>query len=346
MKHHQKSSSIHTLSGKMARQAGFGLVELMISLVLGLLVVGGVLGIFISNQQVFKTNENLGRLQENARISFELMAREIRQAGGTPCGAQVVTNILNNATTEWSSNWDAGGIIGFDGTDPTTAVTIGTGTAERVTGTDAIQILSGALGNTATVTAHDSANAKLTLHPASHGFSKGNLVMVCDGVSAAIAQLSEVSLADVFHLKVVGDVPGNCSAGLGSPTNCTTAAGTAKNVKVGGFVSEFSAGTWYVGTNSRGGKSLFRKGAASTEEIAEGVVGMELEYLLRDEATGVLDSNWASATTVSDWTPAADKQVVAVRLKLKLETMGKIGTNNEAISRDLVYVINLRNRFN
>jgi len=346
MSHHHNFSSNRTLSGKKTFQGGFGLVELMISMVLGLLIIGGVLGIFISNQQVFRSNESLGRLQENARISFELMAREIRQAGGNPCGAKAVANVLGNADTAWSSNWEAGSIIGFDGAQVSPAVAIGTASGERVTGTDAIQILSGALGNSATVTAHDAAAAQITLSPANHGFTKGNLVMVCDGTSAAIAQLSEVTGANVFHLAVPTDDPGNCTADLGLPlpTGCTPS--TTKTVQPGGIVSEFSAGTWYVANNDRGGKSLFRKGTGNAEEIAEGVVGMELEYLLRDEATAVLDSNWVAASAITDWTPAAAKQVVAVRLKLKLETLGKVGTNQQAVSRDLVYVVNLRNRFN
>jgi type IV pilus assembly protein PilW len=325
------------------RQAGMGLVELMVSMVLGLLVVGGVLGIFLSNQQVFKTNENLGRLQENARVSFELMAREMRQAGGNLCGAKVVGNVLNNATTAWSSNWSAGGIKGFDGTVVTAAVAIGTAANERVTGTDAVQILGSGWGKTATITAHDAATAQITLNPAAHGFSKGALVMVCDGVSAAIAQLSDVTGANVFHAAVVGDTPGNCAQGLGYPTSCA-APGTNKTMQVGGFVTEFSAGTWYIANNDRGGKSLYRKGTGSAEEIAEGVVDMQLTYLLKTVTTGVPDSTWSTATDITDWTPAAAKQVVAIRVKLTLETLGKIGTNQKPIARNLVYIVNLRNK--
>jgi type IV pilus assembly protein PilW len=328
-----------------SQQAGFGLVELLISLVLGLLIVGGVIGIFVSNQQVFRTNENLGRLQENARVSFEVMARELRQAGGNLCGAKVVSNVLLNSTTAWSSNWDAGAIIGFDNTAVTTAVTIGTTPGLRVTGTDAIQILGGALGHSANVAAHDTATATLTLAPAIHGFKKGDIVMVCDSISAAIAQLSDDSGANVLHAKDATAAPGNCAQGLGSPTSCT-GTGTLKTVQLGGFVSEFSAGTWYIAHNSRSGKSLFRKGVGAAEEIAEGVVDMQLDYLLRDVATGTPDADWSAASTVADWTSAAAKQVVAVRVKLSLETLGKIGTDQQPIKRDLVYVINLRNRLN
>src|SRR3546814_11282613 len=67
-------------------QAGFSLVELMISLVLGLIVLGGVTTVFPSHQQSYRSNEGLSQLQENSRIAFELMAHDIRQPGLTGSG--------------------------------------------------------------------------------------------------------------------------------------------------------------------------------------------------------------------------------------------------------------------
>lgn len=342
---HKKPNRYNTryLATKKSLQSGMGLIELMVAMVLGLILVGGVLGIFISNQQVFTTNENLGRLQENARVSFELMAREIRQSGGNLCGAKVTSNVLNDSATEWSSNWDAGGIIGFDDTVETTAVAIGTAANERVEDTDALQILGSGWGETATITAHDSATAKISLNPSSHKFAKGDLVVICDNKSAAIAQLSDVVAENVFHAAVAADSPGNCAPGLGSPTVCT-GTGTSKTMEAGGFVSDLSAGTWFIANNSRGGKSLYRTSSSGSEEIAEGVVDMQLTYLLQTTATGVPDTTWVSASSVGDWTSSAAKQVTAIRVKLTLETPGNIGTNQSPISRDLVYIVNLRNR--
>lgn len=61
--------------------AGFSLIELMVALVLGLLVAGAALAILQSNQATYRSNEGLNRVQENARIAFELMSRDIRSAG-------------------------------------------------------------------------------------------------------------------------------------------------------------------------------------------------------------------------------------------------------------------------
>lgn len=321
----------------MKNQKGFSLVELMVSLVLGLLLIGGVLSIFLSNQQTFRSNEGLSRLQENARISFELMARDIRQAGGTPCGAQLVSNLVNNATTTWSLNWDAGTLIGFSGNQTATAVVTGTTSGQRVAGTDAIQILSGNLSETETIVSNSTTTSVIGVSTSTHGISAADIVMVCDGASAAIAQITSVSGTSLAHVTGSG-TPGNATAGLGYPT------GTAKTLQPGALLSRFTASTWYVGVNSRGGRSLYRKDATDTEEIAEGVVDMDIAYLQSTKATGVLDSDWVEASSISNWLPTAAKHVVAVRLKLKLETTTRIGTNQQVLSRDVVHVVNIRNR--
>ena len=70
------------------KHRGFTLVELMVALVLGLIMTGALLSAFIANRNVYAATESLGRVQENARAAFELMARDVREAGGTPCNSQ------------------------------------------------------------------------------------------------------------------------------------------------------------------------------------------------------------------------------------------------------------------
>ena len=66
-------------------QSGFGLVEMMVALVLGLLVVGAAFAIFQSNQRTFSSNQGLNRIQEGARAAFEMMGNDLRAAGGSAC---------------------------------------------------------------------------------------------------------------------------------------------------------------------------------------------------------------------------------------------------------------------
>ena len=83
---------------------GFSLVELMIAMALGLFLTGVAVNIVITNRQAFRTTENLSRMQENARSAFELMARDIRSAGGNPCGTPMIVNVLNNPANLWWAN--------------------------------------------------------------------------------------------------------------------------------------------------------------------------------------------------------------------------------------------------
>ncbi len=79
------------------RQLGFGLLELMISLLLGLVIIGGVVQIFSSTNQAYRTQQALSRVQESGRFALELLKPELRVAGRLDfCIADVeVQNLLD-----------------------------------------------------------------------------------------------------------------------------------------------------------------------------------------------------------------------------------------------------------
>jgi type IV pilus assembly protein PilW len=324
-----------------SNQKGFGLVELMVAMVLGLVLIGGVLSIFLSNQQSFRSFEGLSRIQENARISFELMARDVREAGSNLCGAKVVGNVVNGAGTSWALNWAAGTVIGASGTQTLATLVAGTAATQRVAGTDAIQVMNASTGNSIGISSNVPATAVISLTTSTHSIAAGNIVMACDSTSAAIFQVSGVTGAAISHLAGTG-TPGNCSQGLGIPTNCATPSN--KTFQPGGYVAGLVASVWYVGNNGRGGRSLYRLGAVATEEIAEGVTNMEIDYLRRNTATGALQSDWEDASAITDWTSTAPLQVVAVRIRLALESTGRVGTDQENLRRELIHVVNIRER--
>ncbi len=63
------------------RQAGVTLIELMISLVLGLLVVLAASGMFLSSKQTSRVQSDSALLQETGRYVLETLGRELRMAG-------------------------------------------------------------------------------------------------------------------------------------------------------------------------------------------------------------------------------------------------------------------------
>ncbi len=339
---------------KNCRQAGFSLIELMVALLLGLVVIGGVVNIFLTNQQSSRSNEDLGRLQESARLSFELMAREVRQVGGNTCGAQVTANVLNNGGTAWWANWDASTLQGFGaGVAATGIVNIGAGVGDRTNNSDALRVLSGGMFNGVPITSHDPATGVVTLSTTDHGFVAGNYVVICDGESAAIAQVTAASnagLGTITHgvggaaaaTSTTPARPGNCAIGINFPAPCATP--NARAFAAGGYVTRYSANTWFVGNNARGGTSLFRIGPDDLVpvEVVDGVTDMTIDYLTSNGTT--LANDWVDATAITDWTPAATNQVVAVRLQLDLQSQNNTGTDQAPLRRQLIHVVNLRNR--
>jgi len=62
-------------------QKGISLIEIMISLVVGLMLTAGVIQIYAANKQTYRVADATARIQENARFALELLGRHIRMAG-------------------------------------------------------------------------------------------------------------------------------------------------------------------------------------------------------------------------------------------------------------------------
>lgn len=331
------------------RQAGYGIVELMVGMFLGLLIIGGAIGMYVRNQHTYRTSEALSRIQENMRTSFEIMSKELREAGGTVCGAKVVANVLNDRETKWSSNWAGGTLIGYEAGTDAPGVDTGTDVAERLETTDAIQIMSGTLGNSVAITAQVNSppTSTITLRDAT-GFSDDDHVIACDGSTAAIFQIASVTGNTLSFTATPGGATGNCTTDLGFPTPplpCSS-GGPTKTFDNSGFLTRLESSTWYIGANDRGGRSLYRKTSSTTEEIAEGVTDMQVSFLLRDKSTRDLDSDWLNSDDVdaADWTDSGTKEVVAVRVTLTFQSLSSVGIDNSPLERELIFVANLRSR--
>lgn len=61
------------------RQQGFTLLELMISLAVGLVIFAGVLSVFVGMQTTAKETSNYGELQENARFAISVLTDDLLQ---------------------------------------------------------------------------------------------------------------------------------------------------------------------------------------------------------------------------------------------------------------------------
>ncbi|NGY06281.1 PilW family protein [Solimonas terrae] len=332
-----------------ARQRGFSLIELMIAMVLGLVVIGGATSVFLSNKQSYRSNQALGQVQENARIAFELIARDVRQAGLTGCGnSGRVGNVLNNAkpavtTPAWYVDFDTP-IRGYNDGDNDPAVTTGTGSAQRISTTDSLALI-GANPSALSIAEHNLTTPGFRINESSPGLLAGDIIIVCDPDHAAITQITSISGSTYVIASPTTVTPGNCSSGLGYPTVCT---GNSYQFAVNSQLAKLLAVDWYIGTNPQGTKSLYRKtlvnsGGTPTptaQEMVRNVTDMQITY----HVPGIGNDSFRSADALStaNWA-AAD----IVRLSLTLEGVERhTGTDSKPISRTMTTTITMRNRAN
>jgi type IV pilus assembly protein PilW len=326
----------------------------MIAMILGLVVIAGVTSVFLAGQQSFRSNNALADVENGSRIAFELMSRDIRAAGLTGCDSTSnrVANVLANQSTDWWANW-GNALHGYDVGETDPAVTTGTGVGERVATTDSLEIISA--GNLpVTIQEDKEPAANFKLNAPSTTLQSGDVIIVCSPDHATIVQISNYNNNNVTVVHNTGNVvsPGNCSKGLGYPTDCSSTNGNIYTFPPNSIIAGLTASDWYIGNNPAGGKSLYRIALVNTtnpgctggagitgvctqaQEMVRNVTDMQITYLQNP------NTSFVPAASVTDWS-----QVVAARVTLELEsTFQRASVNATPIARTYSATTTVRNR--
>ena len=273
-------------------QRGLTLIEIMISMTIGLIVVGGVLGIFVANSETSRHMADLSRIQENARVAIQLISRSMREAGGNPCGIPPGSGLILNTGDAPISAWWSGGkdftsaLIGYTGGAGFPA----NGSVAMTPNSDAVIAVS---ANTSAMTVIDDTppNGAMTIS-ANKGLADGDILFACNKNigRGVVFQAGAVSVVDEDTLSV-----NRASPFVGEVANMKASA-----------LGKINAEGWFVGDNGRGGTSLFRAftgsyGQPGQEEIAPDVSAMRITYLLPNTnlyvpANQIPAGSWTSVT--------------------------------------------------
>ncbi|MFT0182510.1 PilW family protein [Pseudomonas benzopyrenica] len=88
------------------RQRGLSIIELMIAMLLGLLLMGGVLQLFLSSKRTYQTNTALSQVQESGRFALEFLAFDVRNAGYRGGCLTALTSLLPSSLTQQADATD------------------------------------------------------------------------------------------------------------------------------------------------------------------------------------------------------------------------------------------------
>lgn len=311
---------------RKGRQRGISLVEMMVSMAIGLIIVSAMGFVFVSSTRVFRALEASSRIQENVRYAFERMSHDVRMAGFAGCSYQTVANVLNSPTG-WQYNLFGRAVHGTEagGTFPTGVSNVLRGDGLTILGADNAQEYI--------VSSHNPSSAQFQL-TANHNIKQGEILVVTDCSHAAVFQMTNVNnnntIATVNHNTGNSTTPGNCTKGFGLPVDCGNTNGVAYTFAPGSRLLRLQSVTYYIRANAVGEPALYRQilGAAAgnatstAEELVEGIEDLQVLYGVDTSGTadGVVDT-YVTATQVPTTAPGAtlDAQwarVLAVRASL------------------------------
>ncbi len=300
-------------------QRGVTLIELMIAMVVGLILMLGASGILLSNQRSFQSTENIADIQKGARISVDLLAREIREVGNNPCGALPLVSTVNPGVASVGLYWNTP-IRGYDEAQPATL--IGGNPANRVGGTDAL-LLTRSGDESLGIRDHNPKSAQFKVTSSDHGLSDGDIVIACGKENAAVLQITNTQDSNVTIVHNTGTgTPGNCTKGLGYTDTPCTGKDIFKNFD-GGTLASSSSAFWFIGNNPRGGRSLYRRNLAPSPmadvEMVDNVYDMQLRYLRRNRISNAAAPSFVTAMpTDAEWLITDDNPVAAVEIVFTL----------------------------
>jgi type IV pilus assembly protein PilW len=346
-------------AGAPGRQPGFTLIELMIAMILGLIVVAGVVSVFLAGQQSFRTNDALAGIQDSSRVAFEMMARDIREAGLTGCNSvnDRIANVLGNgpgtATAQWWADWDSvnnNTIRGFDSATLDSAVA----GAGALGGSSSLRLLAAGTDPVAIQSFHPtSGEFVLQAQAVMPSLSAGDVVMACSPGQAAIFQLGAYSAATrTATIGASTQVPGNTTSALNLPGEPACNPSSSPCFPPNSLLAKLTAVDWYVGTNADGTDSLYRMTlqndsgtpTATPQEMVRGVKLMAVEYL--NPSINALQNGFHTAATIT--TNNAWSGVTAVRVTLTVDSTFQRAdvTGAKPIERKYSFTTNVRNRVN
>ncbi|MEC9341424.1 MAG: PilW family protein [Pseudomonadota bacterium] len=346
-------------------QKGFTLIEVMVAIVIGTILSAAAIALLVNSKSTYEVQDDLARLQENARFAMEMLMRDIRMAGYFGCVdsiSEVTNHVVGNDSSLFDtrfpidavdhgdySQWYPSGLT----IDLPTTITSVTPNIDVVGGTDMISLRYMVPDTSITVeepyAVQPSGALKVT---AGADLEIGEIIAVTDCDKADIFQITNLqttgSQSNVVHNTGAGS-PGNFNNGVpgcpGANSHCFS-----KTYKENAFIMKLTSVRYFIGEGDNG-PSLYRIGLArdpSTNaltyignEMVEGIEQLQLTYGLDTDGDDVPDV-YRTAQDVEtgggNWL-----DVRAVRIGLVARTIDPMGTATDDFGPALIDINDLPN---
>ncbi len=311
-------------------QLGVTLVEVMVSMAIGLLLVAGMIGLYISQSQGSRQSLAFSRMQENARYAFELIGRDLRMVGDTGCYRKTIVNTYVNELTAsgteipWYGAVDTLPLIGYE--DAATTAPTTNSLRSKVLRGDALAVLRADDETPNIISTYTQSSGVFTL-TATPNLSADDIVVATDCQTAVVGRVDSV-------------------AGQNVTTTATTANDATASLAANSHLYALSGHLYYIRNNAAGIPSLYRQdfdnGSTAGVELVEGVEDMQIMYGV--DTTGIDDTDgdgsvdtYVTADQVTATAPGSSdankwsNRVLSVRVDLLIRSVeNNIATNAQS----------------
>lgn len=333
-------------ANKRRAQKGLTILELVISMALGVTLMAGVVQVFVGMRQTDRTQEAVSRMQEAGRFAFNFLAQDIRSAGYLGCSSTMASNTINNTLNATPASFQpAFGIQGWEaaGTGPGVTNNSVADLAVAASNNGTWAAAGNSLDVTNVVTGTDVLRVWGVESATGGGADQGTLVSVNTAVTPRVinvAGITNVSAGDVLMLSdcqsadwiqpcTVTTVGGASQLFLSAVVGCTPGSGPTSRITsgAGADVFKLSGTTYYIGKRNNlatNPPALFRRtlGNDATadvpEELIEGIENMQILYgeNINSDSDSSAD-RYVPANQVTNWL-----NVVSVRISLLVQSLG------------------------
>ncbi|MDL1859868.1 prepilin-type N-terminal cleavage/methylation domain-containing protein [Betaproteobacteria bacterium PRO7] len=307
-------------------QRGLTLIELMISITIGLIILGALTYIYVGSRGAYRTNENLARVQESGRFALDFIAQDLRMTNYAGCRSRSLVadgenrNFFNVTQPPVPFNGSADGISGYEDGVNWTNPTASTATPIARLAGDVLTIRRAA-GMTVRIVANTDPVARtVTIEHNGVGIRNGDVVVLANCERALMFRVTNNPVTTgIGNFPTVLEYKTSGAGADGSAGNSAVVPGFFFEPDSRAVVMRFTETSYFVGQNAAGQPALYRVVGNTAEELVDGVEDMEVLYGIdttAPEPDGRAENYVpASSLLAAPATPNAG-QVVSVRMSL------------------------------
>jgi type IV pilus assembly protein PilW len=335
------------------KQRGLTLIELMISMALGLALTAGAISIFQQNKQTYNFQESISRIQESGRFAMNLIARDIRSSGFRGCRSRLAggnsTGIDNAFLYKFETTWDdsasivtnfSDGISGYEANDDADASIEGSDwddlnsndldaailAESPATGSDIIVVRAirgcsriATMPTCATDDQNEDGTGVVDVNTSVAGcFSQYDTAIIsnCEAASVFVVTDTNPTTSLAHAIDAAGSRTVRHANGLGNTQANLKLCYGENSIPDGSTLSRIVNVVYYIGTGTAGFPSLFRmENGGTPSELIEGIEDMQILYGEDTDGDNVVDG-FVTADNVTNWS-----NVLAARLNLLVQSL-------------------------